>query len=444
MEAIVPLVIFLSFGSIAGVIVRSSMQQAQQANDSWAQVGQHLGLSVAPSSFMKPGRLAGRVRGIEVLVTTVNKSSGNNNSQTFTVFELHYPASGPPVRLTRQRTFNGFFRRLTGGRDIIINDPAFDANVVIDGADPLEVGRFLTPTRRMAILSLLTSWDSAEVTNRSLKVDTRGHMRDARQLHGTIVRLVDMGLLMSAPDAVDHALLLEERGDLAEAAAELHVLNESTQNTFTQKLEAEALVALGERGAADEIFRRVEAEAPADPEVEGWRRVTGTPLAAPPVPPAAAPPVPPPANPTPTPTAAEPASAPAPEPTPTSRPVPAELDLSADETIRDLFGGDRMGFETEERFSLAYRGRTVTWSGTVDSTRSFRSDSDFGSEPGTKATIHIGSLGDSRLVTSQVHAIVHLPADVKLERNQEIEFTGTLVRVDRYMRNLYVSLARLA
>ncbi len=413
MDALVPLVFLLIFGGIAGLLVRSVVQQADRRNVAWAQVGHHLGLNVANATMFKPGRLAGRVRGVEVVVTTISKNSGNsNNSQNFTVFELHYPPSGPPVKLTRQRTFNSFFRRLTGGRDVIINDPVFDDNVIVDGADPLEIGRFLTPTRRMAVLSLLTSWDSAEVSNRSMKVDRRGIISDPQQLHGAIVRLVDMALLMSAPEEVDHALLLEAQGDLAQAAAELHTLNEAKQNTFTQKLEAEALVMMGERPAAEAILREVEATAPADPEVDGWRRVAGTPLPPPPSPP----------------------------PTPAA---PPRLDVGVEETIGDLFGGDRMGFETEERFSLAYRGRTVTWSGTVDSTRSFRSDSDFGSEPGTKATVHIGSLGDSRLVTSQVHAIVHLPADVELERNQEIEFTGTLVRVDRYMRNIYVSLARL-
>jgi len=436
MEALVPLVFLTAFGGVAAFAIRSGIQQAERRNAAWAQVGQHLGMNVANATMFKPGRLAGRVRGIEVLVTTVNKNSGNNNSQVFTVFELHYPPSGPPVRLTRQRTFNSFFRRLTGGRDVIINDPVFDENVIIDGGDPLEIGRFLTPTRRMAVLSLLSSWDSAEVSNRSMKVDRRGLIKDPQQLHGAIVRLVDMALLMSAPDEVDHALLLEAQGDLAAAAAGLHAINETTQNTFTQKLEAEALVMMGERPAAEAILREVEAAAPADPEVEGWRRVDSAPLPSPP----AAPPTPSPSAPPP------PIPAPEPKPSPAAAPAPAPatgLDVSVEETIEDLFGSDRMGFETEERFSLAYRGRTVRWSGTVDSMRTFRSDQDFGSEPGTKATVHIGSLGDSKLVTSQVHAIVHLPADVELERNQEIEFTGTLVRVDRYMRNLYVSSARL-
>ena len=441
MEALVPLVFFLIFGGVAGLVIRSGLQQAERRNAGWAQVGHHLGLNVANATIMKPGRLAGRIRGVEVLVTTVNKNSGNNNSQTFTVFELHYPPSGPPVRLTRQRTFNSFFRRLTGGRDVIINDPVFDENVIIDGGDPLEIGRFLTPTRRMAVLSLLSSWDSAEVTNRSMKVDKRGHIADPQELHGAIIRLVDMALLMSAPEQVDHALLLEAQGDMAQAAAELHTLNASAPNTFTQKLEAEALVMMGERPAAEAILRAVEAAAPADPEVEGWRRVASAPLPSPPaVPPTPSPSTPPPPIPAP-----EPAPEPSPSPSPAAAPAPAAgLVVSVEETIEDLFGSDRMGFETEERFSLAYRGRTVRWRGTVDSMRAFRSDQDFGSEPGTKATVHIGSLGDSKLVTSQVHAIVHLPADVDLERNQEIEFTGTLVRVDRYMRNLYVSLARLS
>ena len=130
---------------------------------------------------------------------------------------------------------------------------------------------------------------------------------------------------------------------------------------------------------------------------------------------------------------------PAPDPTPTET-----SPLDADALITDLFGSNRMGHEVESRFEEAYRDRAVRWSGEVANVRPYRGDRDFGNAPGTKATVLIGHLGDGRLVTSRVEAIVQLPAGVEPVRGTEITFTGTLLRVDRFMRNLYVAGATLA
>ena len=82
---------------------------------------------------------------------------------------------------------------------------------------------------------------------------------------------------------------------------------------------------------------------------------------------------------------------------------------------------------------------TISWSGEVENVREYRTDSDFGSGPGVKATVLIGRLGESRLVSNQIHAIVGLPPDAVVERQRDISFSGTLLRIDRYMRNLYVA-----
>ena len=111
--------------------------------------------------------------------------------------------------------------------------------------------------------------------------------------------------------------------------------------------------------------------------------------------------------------------------------------------IADLFGSNRLGHDVETRFDEVYRGQRVRWSGTVERVRPYRGDRDFGAAPGTKVTVLVGHLGDGRLVTSRVEAVVQLPADVALERGAEIEFAGTLLRVDRFMRNLYVADAQL-
>ncbi|MDG2027992.1 MAG: hypothetical protein P8J50_12865 [Acidimicrobiales bacterium] len=106
--------------------------------------------------------------------------------------------------------------------------------------------------------------------------------------------------------------------------------------------------------------------------------------------------------------------------------------------IEDLFGGSRTGHEIEAAFEQDYAGRRVEWTGEVENSRSYRSDHDFGDVPGTKTTVRLGSIGSSRLMSNRIKAVVDLLVDTDLAREDEIQFSGTLLRVDRFTRTLFV------
>ena len=58
--------------------------------------------------------------------------------------------------------------------------------------------------------------------------------------------------------------------------------------------------------------------------------------------------------------------------------------------------------------------------------------------------MHVATIQNDLYGNTEVDAIVALPAGTKdLERGEEIEFTGTLVRSDGLVRNLYVADAEL-
>ena len=133
-------------------------------------------------------------------------------------------------------------------------------------------------------------------------------------------------------------------------------------------------------------------------------------------------------------------TAPVPSPDVTTPDVSVPLDQES--VVSDLFDSDRPSFQIEQRFFDVYEGATVEWSGTVRRAREFRSDRDFPGA-GVKATVEIGSRGDSKLVSNQINAIVHLPEGTTLQSGDIISFRGSFIRTDRYMRNLFVSNAQL-
>lgn len=435
--------IFILFIVIAGAITLFAYMSGSKANTAWDDAARALDLTRSPGSAFSSGQIAGTIDGVRIDVNTETRGSGDNR-KTFTVYSAILPVAGPNVDIRREGNAR-FFHKLFGGEDLTVGDALFDDAVRVDGANPANVRDYLSPARRIAILSLFELFPKARLTGGHLKFESRGREADAARLESNVRRLANMALIISQPQAVDDALQLEAQGDLAEGADALAAANRDQPNVFTQLLEAEARVALGERQKAATILREVEQTLPNDPEVAGWRRVAEQPLEQLPVP---APP----------PTRAEPpvvehaplpdpvvAPTPAQPPEPVVAPTPVSpVDLSVGAVIADLFVSNRMSYAVEEHFAAAYRGRTVRWSGTITKLNETHLDRDFGDTPGRKAVVLVGHLGDGQLVSDEIDAIVQLPIDAEVSRDDFIEFTGTLLRVDRFMRNIYIADASLA
>ena len=376
---------------------------------------------------MAHGEIRGDIRGVSVHVDVHMRKSGDSRA-AYTRVRLMYPSGvNESFYLSKQQPFS-IFARLFGQRDMIIGDPTFDSRVVIDAPDPIALDRFLTPARRMAILRMMESHQYVDVSARTLTAEAFRVEEDGRALVARIGHLVDIALVLSAPSDVDLALQQQRHGDLADAVQSLHTINDVQDmppNSFTQFLEAEALVAMGDGEQASQVLDDLPVF---DAELGEWKMVARN-------------------HPKPVelkPIAAANLSRPEPEsqPQPLQSTLEEEVSLDQQSVIDDLFDSERPGYEVEQRFFDVYESATVEWSGTVRRVREFRSDRDFPGA-GVKATIVIGSRGDSKLVSNQIQAIVHLPEHTSVEPEEHVGFRGTFVRTDRYMRNLFVANAEI-
>jgi hypothetical protein len=403
---------------VMGLITVSTVAARQQrVQHAWQLAASELGFALEPGGLTKSPRMVGSIRGVRVLID-IDLRGGGDDRTKYTRYTLNYPSGAPKITLTKQG-FGSIFKRLFGGRDVVIGDPAFDQRVVIDAADPTHAAQILSPARRMAVLSLFETWNKASVSQGSFVVQRRGIETSSSALTTSVRRLVDMALIISEPTDVDRALEHQARGDLQDAVSALHEVNEGFQkrdepNSFTQLLEAEALMTIGDGAAANEVLATIATGV--DKEVAGWRQVATAHLEPPqdivrPDP--------------------ETAGVPAAGDTPAS-------DVDQQAVIDDLFSSNRLRYETEDHFLRVYAGRSIRWSGEIEQIREFRSDSDFDGS-GLKTTVLLGNLGDGRLLSSRVNAIVHFPDGTTIGRGDSITFTGHLRRADRYMRNLFVS-----
>ncbi len=381
----------LFFGLLAAALTRTATASADAA---WKAAGEHLGLAHTPARMFSPPQLNGSVRGVAVRVEVITR-----NRSTLTVYSAVHPTPAPPVEFKRQHAAS-FFRQFVGGRDVVVGDPRFDDSIVVDAGNEMAITAYLTPARRAAILSIFSTWRTVELTDSWLSVSTPGRAKQATEIVSTVNKMVDLCRVLADHEPVDAALSLLDEGELHDAATALHTVNAESDddNVVVQLLEAETLVAAGETVRAVEIVDDVAEELPDDPEVTDLRDFVNA--------------------------DAETVSA------------PASLDSSG--VIDDLFSSTRYGLDIDRRFSEAYADRVVTWTGTVEQSRGYRSDADFGTEPGTKTTVAIGAVGGSRLMSNRVKAIVDLPDGTDLERGDEITFRGTLLHVDRFTRRLYV------
>ena len=128
-------------------------------------------------------------------------------------------------------------------------------------------------------------------------------------------------------------------------------------------------------------------------------------------------------------------------------PPPVRDEPPADSTSRDafdvaidLFGENRLSFETAALFDERYAGRNVEWSGKLRKSTTVESYRILGDGPFTKAVIDIALLENDLFGNTVVTAIVAFPEGALdfIEPGEEIAFSGELVGIDALVRNLLV------
>lgn len=420
------LVVFLG---IIPLIALFTKQQNEQTRKAWSAAAERLGLRVELGGAWSRPSMRGTVDGVDIEVEVYLRGSGDSKSK-YTRYKAQHPPVGPPVVMRRQGAFS-FLRQFVGGVDVQVGDPFFDNRVIIEASDPAAVTEFLSPSRKAVALQLFESYTNVRITSRSITIETRGVTRDVDELVRKVNRVLDAATVMAGAQPVDAALERRERGELSGAAQDLHAFNEGEPNSFSQLLEAETLVELGDHDGALGVLDRAEGRIGGDSSVAGWRAVAKRP-----------PPPPPRGLPQPPPSTASPSRPPLPPPLPVPTPA-ARTAPPQQQVIDDLFDRGLLSFEVVERFETTYAGAEVAWTGEVIGADRYRTDLDFGPGPGMKATILLGSAGTSQMISTRVHAVAAFGDGTELERGTEVRFRGELIRVDRLTRRFYVGSAEL-
>lgn len=135
----------------------------------------------------------------------------------------------------------------------------------------------------------------------------------------------------------------------------------------------------------------------------------------------------------------EPPSPPPPAPSPAAPPQAPATGLP-DGFFDDVFGANRLSFESGDTFEKELKGTGVTLAGTVKQARDQDGQVDPSIGAATKAIVTVAQIDNDLYGKTDIDAIVYLPAGLasELDRGDSVAFRGTLDQVDPFMRNLVV------
>lgn len=427
-------ILFVAVGLLIAVVaIIAAKRQLDAMNSAWQMAAERLRFEFTPGTIRGGPTMSGSIDGHPAEIRSYTKSSGKNSSR-YTRYSVRFPAIGVGLRLSRQSGL-GQFLKVLGSQDIEIGDPTFDKSFIVQANDPRAARAVLTSGITMTLNRLIAVHPQVVVMDDQIVVDHQATVRDAEVLVSTIRRLSSAATVL-ADSSESEALSQMVDDRLQGTVPEPHALAAESRTSVDSRLSVgEALMAAGTVDIAGRIFEALAGELPADAEVAGWSKHTRG------LPDEKKPPKPPPEPSPPPPTA------------PAGRRSESDLSDTGDTSIdrdplaiaTDLFGENHLSFETAERFSSSYEGRSVRWSGKVRSSRVVEHDRILGDGPYAKAIIDIASLENDLFGNTVVSAVIALPDSAigRLGAGHDVTFTGTLVGIDALVRNLYVSGGRL-
>jgi hypothetical protein len=111
-----------------------------------------------------------------------------------------------------------------------------------------------------------------------------------------------------------------------------------------------------------------------------------------------------------------------------------------------VFHPGALSFESSRVFDERFAGRQVTWSGTLKAVEPYRFDFVFGQDPGTKATFVIHAAEGATFGGGEISAVIQLPAGsdgLDSRIGEDLQFSGTLEKVDGFVRNVFLTNANI-
>ena len=422
----VPLVIILGvIGAVIAVIsIVFTKRYVEQTNTAWQAAAGALGFSFEPGSMRSGPTMSGTIEDHPANVHSYTKRSGKNSNR-YTRYTVEFPAIGIGLHLFRQAGW-GQLLKILGTQDIEIGDPTFDEAFIVKATNPEGARVLLTSGRTMALNQLLAVHPDLVVKDDRIVIDRRGSVRDTDVIISTLRRLASVAnLLADSGVSAELTSIIERRLD-GSLPSDYKPESRIPDGIDARISTGEALAAAGIIGIAQKVFDALAIELPADPDIAGWSQQVGR------------------ENRGPAPIFEESETVAVetpPDPPPVRDEPPADsTSRDAFDVAIDLFGENRLSFETAALFDERYADRHVEWSGKLRKSTTVESYRILGDGPFTKAVIDIALLENDLFGNTVVTAIVAFPEGAldSIEPGEEIAFSGELVGIDALVRNLLV------
>lgn len=408
--------IFLGFFGFAVAIVIIAAFQSKKTNEAWAAAAAKLGFDFEPGSWTKSREMSGMLDGVPVTAHVFHRGSGKNR-RTYTGYRASVGQQLPAgLRLHKQGIFSGF-AQFFGAQDIEIGDQEFDGGVVIKGEDPAEIAAFLTPSRKVRILSLMRQFYECMIDQEGVAVANRSVESDGAKIEACLRRVAEVSKhLLAEPGesrGFDQAIEQAREADVTAALETIRQTNEANAEPDSDALEMEAELHYlgGDYAKAAEKFGQASAARPDDSEFAVWNQASVER-----------------ARETPTPAQAEPAS----------------IESEVAQVCNAIFVEPDSRYGATKLFENEYAGKTVRWPGVLKRVTEFSYDLVFKNGPGLIAQFDVHELENDPYSIRSVKASVQLPMDDELRKRlgeavgEPLFFTGTLLKCDPFTGALFL------
>ena len=433
---------FLIIGFLFFVVSKAMTAARGQLSETgarWPDVAGELGLrNVTPSG------VSGQVNGVPVSVGLAGQGG------RFLIYRVGYPPLGLGLSV---RTETSADRLAEAGAaaptmlplDITLGDDVFDEAFVVNGFDAAQVRAFFGPERRIAVVQLFQHLGDTRVTDSEIISRTHG-TAPAAQIVATVHRLTTAAKVLSQPEGAND---LDQKSSPPPFGVGVGVgvgttPSPRTQDPYGNPIESwtadapatESVAPSRPLALAKQALhgRMAEGLAARLQQQSNGAQEFGSPV-----------------------TGAAGADDNVGEvddlwdverlPRETDRDVGDEL-FAVDGVAPDDSGQLSLlraifDFEAEGPIGADHIGLAVELQGEVLRATSYQMDFDFAGGPGVKATIAIGAVAGRFGSPVDIEAMVQLPTNTELERQQMVRVSGTLSKVDGLMRNLCVADAEI-
>lgn len=405
MEVLFPIAATAGIFALVFIVSRAQHRRAETA---WSQAAADLGLQYTPSGFGTRRQMDGVIDGHVVVVDVVVRGSGKNQSR-YTRFRVRYSNKLPlRMRLSRQGFFSGVVK-LFGAQDLEVGEAAFDDQVVIKGDDPHRIAAYLTPARRSLILRALESYRGIVIDDSRITWERHGVVTEPHTLRSVTNRMLHLAKNLTSDQDTPYqrAVAAREDGHLDDALAlTREAAADPVSRTDARHMEAQLLLTAGDIETLKPLALELSEEAPDDDELTDIKELAAS----------------------------------------LDHTRPLEIGggepLALDETqaCEALFSPDLATTEVSRLFEREYHGKQVWWTGQARRLDEHSFDVVFGKE-GPVMVIDVYEIPDGFHRGQMVTALVYLQ-DSQGARSlvgEQVSFSGTLLRCDAFMRNIYVA-----